>query len=103
NFNGSILRKKDGKYGDYFFLKGVLKASFHTYCVKSGNPMLDTINVEVKSAILDDEAKNHFQEKDTICLDENQLDLYYYKDNCFDMQKILHEYLFLNKNPYPHL
>lgn len=104
SFNGIIKRKKDGKFGDYLLIQGKLKACFCTYCVKSGSPMLDSINVQVDSAILDDEIKTRLRDDDdTIFLDQHQLDLYYYQNNCFDMQKILHEYLFLNKNPYPSL
>ena len=104
SFNGAIQRKHDGKYGDYLLMQGILKANYCTYCAKSGDPMLDSINVQVNSAILDSEAEEKFhKDEDTIYLDQHPLDLYYYQDNYFDVQKILHEYVFLNKNPYPSL
>ena len=104
SFNGSIQRKKDGKFGDYLYMRGTLKAGFCAHCVKSGNPMLDTIDLQIDSAILDNEIKERLREnEDIIYLDQNQLDIYYYQDNCFSMQQIIHEYLFLNKNPYPTL
>ena len=104
DFSGQILKKQDGKFGDYLILEGCLKAAYGTYCIKTGDPMLDTIDVNVSAAILDDETEHKLHpEDDTVLLGDRELDLYYYSNNCFDMQKIFHEYLFLNKNPYPQL
>ena len=104
DFSGQILKKQDGKFGDYLILEGDLQAAYSTYCIKTGDPMLDTIHVGISAGILDDEIEHKFHpDEDTVLLGDRQLDLYYYSNNCFDMQKIFHEYLFLNKNPYPQL
>jgi len=47
--------------------------------------------------------KNQHELEDEISLfyDEEEWDLYFYEKNQVDLYPIIHEYIFLNKNPYP--
>ena len=50
---------------------------------------------------------SHFEEDDglgdeiTLFYDESERDLYYFEKNLIDFLPVIHEYIFLNRNPYP--
>lgn len=105
NFRGTATRKNIPKFGDVLLLEGDLKARFLTNCVLSGRPMMDDLDTEVAAAFILDHLKEELGYEDEVSLyiDESEYDLYFYQGKKVDIKPVLHEYVFLNKNPYPKL
>ncbi len=105
-FHGHIKKMKSGKYQEILKLNGELRARFLTLCVSSGDVMVDEIVVDVNMAAIDDTNREKYGfDEDMIELevDGEEHDLYYFKENELDLLPVFHEYLYLNKNPYPRI
>lgn len=102
-FIGSLVKRDDGKYGDIVLLKGHLDVDFITFDIKTGTPMIDHLSVEVNAVFLEEYLceKYQLQEEVSLYVDQGEYDLYYYRSKKVDVSSVLHEYIFLNKNPYP--
>lgn len=104
-FKGEATRRSNGKFGEVLFLKGVLSARFYTNCVRTGRLMLDELETDLSAVFVDVEMIERYQLKDetSIEMENTEYELYSYKDDVADIQKVLHEHIFLNKNPWPSL
>ncbi len=104
-FSGRITKKNDSRHKDILLLEGNLSSEFKTYCVRSGDPMVDTLNIEVSSVFIDKALENKYglEEEISLFVNDKEYDLYYLENNQADVLPVLHEYVFLNKNPYPKL
>lgn len=104
-FKGDLQKKSTAKYLDHAILLGEIEARFYTYCITTGELMLDDVFAEVQAVFLEEELKKELELEDeiTMYIDEYEYDLYYLKGLSVPLKPALHEYIFLNKNPYPRL
>lgn len=102
-FKGKLIRRSNGKFGEVLFLEGELSARFLTNCVKSGRLMMDEFEAPVKAVFVDEEMITRYALEDevTIELEGEEFELYSYKDDVASLGEVLHEHVFLNKNPWP--
>lgn len=102
---GQYYKKHRGTYGEYAVVQANLTAKFYTNCVSSGKVMLDTLDVDFCACFLPSNFKTDPDYKDEIELyiDNQNMDLFFLDGNFIDLKEALHEYLYLNKNPYPRL
>ena len=65
--------------------------------------MLDQVHAEVKAVYIDEEYGEKYQLEDetTLFLNDDEYELYYLDNNKCDLPKVINEFVFLNKNPYP--
>ena len=103
SFNGEIVMIK-GKFEEFFEITGRLKITYATNDIVSNEPMIEVFDHEVKCLVLTMEVgeKLHLIDEIDIQHKGKEFDLYFMdeQDN-FDFKDILHENIYLNKNPYP--
>lgn len=105
-FKGTITKLKNSKYEEMVLIKGELYAQYVTYCINTGAVMNDSLEAEIRIGAIDKENSEKFgfdQEVIDVEINGEELDLYYFNDNELDLRAIFHEYIYLNKNPYPKL
>lgn len=104
-FKADLQKKSTAKYLDHAFVLGEIEARFYTYCITSGELMLDDIFAEVQAVFLEPELEKELELEDeiTMYVDEYEYDLYYLNGLNVPLKPLVHEYIFLNKNPYPKL
>ena len=102
-FKGEITKLKNNRYGVVAILTGELNARVCALCGNTGKLIYDPIECEVRSVYVEEENREKYQLNDEISLflEEDDYDLYYYKNYKCDIAMVLREYAFLNKNPYP--
>jgi len=102
-FKGEAIKKQNPKYGDIVFFTGELNSRFIANCAKSGEPMLDEIDLEVAAVFISEDSrdKNTLNDEVDLFVDGADYDLYFYTLQKIDFCSVLREYIFLNKNPYP--
>ena len=102
-FEGEALRRTSGKLEDHVKFDGKLSCVFGTRCVRTGTPMLDNLDIEVKIVVVDEEiiTRYGYEEETTLFVDEHEYELYTSKENRFDLKEAVHEFIWLNKDPYP--
>ena len=98
--------KKDfkGSTGDYLLCDLVVTAEFNTLCVKTGTPMKDSLDFEVKMCFLPDHLAQTeaFLDQTEHFTDGEIYELYYLNKNSeAPLKDAIHEQLFLNLNFYP--
>jgi uncharacterized metal-binding protein YceD (DUF177 family) len=104
-FSGQLARKQQTQYGEILLLTGELNSQFVTNCVRTGQSMLDKIETKITAIFLDSEHQDKYgyDEEVELLYDGKMWDLYFYNDESLDITEVIHEYLFLNKDPYPKL
>lgn len=97
-------RQNDNTLGDYVLLEGDIKMSYTTNCVKTLEIMDEVFETEINAVVLENflEKELNLEEETTFVVGSEEYDLYFY-DRKLDLEPIIHEYIFLNKNPYPKL
>lgn len=102
-FEGEGLRTTTGKLEDHVKIQGKISTVYATRCINTGKPMVDSLDLEVKFVVIDDEliSRYGYEEQTTIFIDDSEFELYSTKDNRFDIKEIIHEFLWLNKDQYP--
>ncbi|MCO4793213.1 MAG: hypothetical protein KC493_05865 [Bacteriovoracaceae bacterium] len=105
SFQGELIRKWNERFNDYIILEGEVKATFFTLEINSGDVILEHMNIPVKACWIQEELKEKlgYEDETEIWFDEDEYDLYYYTRNNVELKPVLHEYVFLNKDPYPGL
>ena len=91
------------EYGEVLFCEGEIELKYLDVCVHTGDVIDQELSIPVSCAFLEEhnEKKHHFEDEISIFFGEQEWDLYYYKNNMTDFKAVVHEYVFLNKNPYP--
>lgn len=104
-FTGKALRRTTGKLEDHVKIEGKIDCVFATRCVQSGSPMIDSLSIDIKMVAVDHEviSRYGYEEETAIFVDEDEYELYPSKDNRFNLQEAIHEFIWLNKEPYPTL
>ena len=91
------------EYGEVLFCEGEIDLKYTDLSVTTGDPITQELTIPVASAFLEqhNEKKHHLEDEISIFFGEQEWDLYYYSNNQADFLPVVHEYVFLNKNPYP--
>ena len=93
-----------GSIGDYLLCHLEVHAHFNTLCVKTGTPMKDTLEFDVKMCFLPENIseQEEFADQTEHFTDGEIYELYYLNKN-FEapLKEAIHEQLFLNLNFYP--
>lgn len=98
------LEKISGKYEEFMHFVGTINTTFYCHDVITNEVMSDSLEQEVRCLVLSKEVGQKLQLEDEIDIEHNgeEYDLYFTDDEDFlDIKGIIHEYIFLNKNPYP--
>jgi len=103
SFAGEIKKSKNVKFGEYVLVTGQIVSKFVTQCIKTGQMMFDQIDCEVEAACLLKSRQQDLglEEGDSVFLEDRELELFFFEKNQVDLEPVLHEFVFLNKNPYP--
>ncbi len=103
SFKGELTRKDKGKMGELGLLKGDLAVDFCTYDVHSGEMMGESLECEVRAAFMEQKVCEElgYEDETSLLVDTEEYDLYFYDGKLIDVKEVLHEYIYLNKNPYP--
>jgi len=99
-----IKKAFKGSIGDYLLCHAIVTADFNTLCVKTGTPMKDTLDFEVKMCFLpvNLSEQEEFLDQTEHFTDGEIYELYYLNKNSeAPLHEALHEQLFLNLNFYP--
>ncbi len=103
SFKGEIVMIK-GKFEEFFQITGRLKITYSTNDIVSNEAMTEIFDHEVNCLVLTQEVgeKLHLIDEIDIKHKGKDFDLYFMDDeDNFDFKDILHENIYLNKNPYP--
>lgn len=105
SFDGEYYKKNKSQYGDYVIFKGKLFVRFNTNCVSTGKNMMDTIDIDISACFISSSLQNDesFKDEIDIYMDNDNHDLYFYEGHYIDLKEAFHEYIYLNKNPYPRI
>lgn len=103
DIKGSLLKEKDSRYGYTVILTGDLSLTFGTYCVSTGQQMVDHLDVPLNVVFVQANyiSRYHLEEETTLFIGGEERELYSYENNSIDLAEVIHEYIYLNKNPYP--
>jgi len=98
------LKRKSGKpFGDHLLVRGELKASYETPCVRCLVPTPLTVNISFQCCFVPAslEKEPEFHELDEIFTENEEYDLYFYDKNKVDIYEMVHENLFMNIDHFP--
>ena len=99
----TVQKFEDFHYKNVVTIEGEIQASYPALCSQSGTQIQEGLKVPVNAIFID----SHFEEDDglgdeiTLFYNESERDLYYFEKNLIDFLPVIHEYIFLNRNPYP--
>lgn len=101
----SLEKKRHPHYGEILLVKGQLHASFPTLCSRTGAVIVDKLSAEVNACFLHENlkktAEDPLEEEIDVVIGEEVFDLYFYAPRGASLSEMAHEYIYLNKNPYP--
>lgn len=103
SFLGEIQKIK-GKYEEFFQITGQLKITYYTYDITNNEVMTENFDHEVNCLVLTQEVGKKLHLIDEIDIEHKgvEFDLYFMdEEDNFIFKDILHENIYLNKNPYP--
>ena len=95
--------KEDSNYRKVLLLEGAINVTYTDVCSKTAELIDQELNISLKSIFIEKYMGTQHELKDEISLfyEEEEWDLYFYEKNQVDLYPIIHEYIFLNRNPYP--
>ena len=102
-FSGEIKKSKNAKFGEYVLISGEIRAKFVTQCVVTGSMMFDQIDCEILAANIakHNQERLGLEEGETVFLEDEERELFFFDRGEVDLEPVLHEFIYLNKNPYP--
>ena len=95
--------REDSNLRKVLLLTGRLNVIYSDVCSKTAELIDQELNIALKSIFVEKYMGTQNDLKDEISLfyEEEEWDLYFYEKNQVDLYPIIHEYIFLNRNPYP--
>ena len=90
-------------YREGILVEGQISAVYPASCSKSGDQLEQNLSVSMRSVFIDSsfEDNEELAEEITLFIEDQEWDLYYHQNGLVDLKPVLHEYIFLNRNPYP--
>ena len=103
SFQGDLQKRANSFWRDHALLVGEFKARFWTQCVKSGELLLEKIDLDIQAIFINEAIKKskNLEETDTLMVESYEYDVYFYQSSVVKISDVLREQLFLNKEPYP--
>ena len=97
-----ITRRDERTLGNYITLIGAFKVQYLTYCVRCYEIMEEIQETDVNAVVIPREYRSlmNLEDEETFFVDNGEWDLFFY-DLKVNLAEIIHEYLYLHKNPYP--
>ncbi|CAM9942324.1 unnamed protein product [Chrysoparadoxa australica] len=101
--NLSLKRKSGKPFGDHLLVKGDLKASYTTPCVRCLKLTPLTVSMTFKSCFVPIALENtpEFEELDEIFTENEEFALYFHNKGDADIAEMVHENLFMNITHFP--
>ena len=98
-----LTKKFKNEYGEYLLAKGNFQCTFATESVRTLNPVKETMDVDFKACFLHEPLlkTEEFEDIDETWIDGDTYTIYPYVKSTADIAEMLHEQLFLHRNPYP--
>lgn len=101
----SFEKKRHIHYGEILIVRGQLHSSFPTSCSRTGAIILDKLSADVNACFIHESLKktadDPMEEEIDVSIGEELFDLYFYAPRGAPINEMAHEYIYLNKNPYP--
>lgn len=103
SISGEYVKKNRQDMGEYLIVKGMIKASYATECVRTLKPMTVEIEVPLKICFVDESLATTelFNEMDETFVENDVFELYFYNKRTVEFAEMIHEQIFLNYNQYP--
>ena len=90
-------------YRDAVLLKGSLVVKYPASSSINGDQVQQELSVPIQSVFIDSsfEDNEELKEEITLFVEDQEWDLYFHNNGIVDLKTVIHEYIFLNRNPYP--
>jgi len=90
-------------YRDVVLVKGELLTKYPALSGQTGEQLQQELLVPIACAFIDGTFKDNeeFDEEITFFIENQEWDLYFHFNGVVDLKPVIHEYIFLNRNPYP--
>ena len=90
-------------YRDAVLLKGKLEVKYPASSSINGDQVQQELSIPIKSVFIDSsfEDNEELKEEITLFVEDQEWDLYFHNNGIVDLKSVIHEYIFLNRNPYP--
>lgn len=98
------LKRKSGKpFGDHLLVKGDMKASYTTPCVRCLKLTPLTVDFDFQTCFIPShlEKEPEFEELDEIFTENEEFALYFHNKGDADIAEMVHENLFMNVDHFP--
>lgn len=98
-----VTKKFNPKTGEYLLVKCHFEMEFFVNCVKTLTLMKDKLTCDFKSCFIGNEHEDDemYADQIEVYMDNDLWDLHFYEKRDVDLKEIIHEQIYLNKNPYP--
>ena len=98
-----LVKKFKNEYGEYLLATGHFACDFVTESVRSLKTVKESMDVEFKAVFFQESILKgeEFTDLDEMWVDGDTYEIYPYEKATADIAEMLHEQLFLNRNPYP--
>jgi hypothetical protein len=89
-------------YRDVVLVKGELLVRYPALSGQTGEQLQQELLVPVSCAFIDGTFQDNeeLQEEITLFIENQEWDLYFHFNGVVDLKPVIHEYIFLNRNPY---
>jgi uncharacterized metal-binding protein YceD (DUF177 family) len=90
-------------YRDAVLLKGDLEVKYPASSSTVGDQVQQELSIPIKTIFIDIsfESNEELKEEITLFVEDQEWDLYFHSNGIVDLKSVIHEYIFLNRNPYP--
>ncbi len=97
-----LIRDEKDALGDYLLINGEIDTQYLAYCVKTYDVIECILKTEIDAVILHKEMETKLQldESTSLFIDDRDYEVFYY-DKQIELAPVIHEFIFLNKDPYP--
>ncbi len=99
----TITRKHNHTYRDHLIIKGSIKGSYQTHCVRCLKPILSEFNHNFETCFIPDmfEKTPEYEDATHIYAGDSELELYFHSKGIVDIKELVHEHLFLTVDEFP--
>ena len=98
-----VKKFQHSTYREGVLLHGEILVKYPASSSQTGDQLQEELNVPVRSVFIDSsfEENEELAEEITLFIEDQEWDLYFHNNGLVDLGPVLHEYIFLNRNPYP--
>jgi hypothetical protein len=98
-----ITKHENAHWEEFLILSGHVYVRFPTLCVSTGRWMMDTLDLDLHCVLLaaSFDSPDAYAEHVDVDYEGQDHDIYFLDKGKIDLYSIVHEQLYLGKNPYP--